>query len=64
VLLWLCHDLYYSPNIIWVIKQDSIEGACGTQRGKEKYPGRDLMEKTEGKRPFGILGCRWEQSTR
>jgi len=55
--------LYYSPNIIWVIKEDDIDGVCGTQRGKEKYTGRDLMWKTEGKRPLGIPRCRWEQST-
>jgi hypothetical protein len=55
--------LYYSPNITWVIKDDDSDGVCGTHRRKEKYAGRDLMGKPEGKRLLGIPRYRWEQST-
>jgi hypothetical protein len=55
--------VYYSPNIIWLIKADDIGGACGTYRGEEKYAGRGLVQKTEGMRPLGKPRCIWEQST-
>ena len=63
VLVRLCHSLYYSLNIIWAIMEDNIDGLCGTQRGKEKYTGRELMGKPEGKRPLGIPRSRWKHST-
>jgi hypothetical protein len=48
------NDLYYSPNIVWVIKSRRMiwEGHVGRM-----WEGRDvcriLVGKREGKRPFG-----------
>jgi hypothetical protein len=55
------NDLYFSSNIIWLIKlrRISLVGhiACmGERRGAYKV----LVGKHEGKRPLGRSRCRWE----
>jgi hypothetical protein len=45
------HDLYYSPNIIWVVKSKRIKWVeHGAHGGQKKNFGRFLVWKPEGKR--------------
>ena len=46
------NDLYYSPNIVRVIKSRRIKWACSMYGGEERLY-TILAEKPEGKRPFG-----------
>jgi hypothetical protein len=55
------HDLYFSPNIVRVIKSRmGWEGHVA--RGEEKGVYRVLVGKPEGKRPLGRPRCRWEDN--
>jgi hypothetical protein len=54
------NDLYYSPDIVWVIKLRRIRwvghvGHMGERRGIYRV----FMGKPEGKRPLGRPRCRW-----
>jgi hypothetical protein len=55
------NDLYYSPNIFWVIKWRRVRWAGHVARmGKRKGIYRVLVGKPEGKRPLWRPGCGWE----
>jgi len=58
------HDLYSSPNIIPVIKNNGMGGACRTCGGEQScIQGFSyLARKREEKRPFRRPGCRWEDN--
>jgi len=54
------NDLYYSPNIVEVIRLRKMRWAVHVARMKERrgvY--RFLVEKPEGKRPLGRPSRRW-----
>ena len=57
------HDLYHSPNTIWVIKSRRMRWlghvVC---MGKRMGAYRVLMEKPEGKRSLGKPRQRWEDN--
>jgi len=45
------HDLYYSPNIIWVVKSKGLKWVeHGAYRGQKKNFSSCLVWKPEGKR--------------
>jgi hypothetical protein len=56
-------DLYSLPNIIWVIKlrrmRWAVHVAC---MGERRGACRVLVEKHEGRRPFGRPRLRWEDN--
>jgi hypothetical protein len=61
------HDLYSSPNIIWVIKsrRNRKSWRVPSMGRGEMYTGRgvlyrDLVVNPEGKRPLGRPSRRWE----
>jgi hypothetical protein len=57
------HDLYSSPNIVWVMKSGRMRWAEHVaQMGKVRDVYRVLMEKPEGKRPLGRQRRRWEDN--
>jgi hypothetical protein len=59
------HNLYSSPNIIRQIKSRLMRWAGHVARmGKERKVYKVLMGKSEGKIPFGIPRCRWEEGIR
>jgi len=54
------NDLYFSPNIVRVIKSRRMRWAGHAVRiGEESGAYRVLVEKPEGKRPLGRPRCRW-----
>jgi hypothetical protein len=54
------HNLYYSPNIIRMIKTRRVRCAGHVARkGEKRYACRTLVGKPEGKRPLGRPRCRW-----
>jgi hypothetical protein len=57
------YALYSSPNIIRVIKSRSMirAGACSTY-GDRRSACRVLVGKTDGRRPLGRYGRRWEDN--
>jgi hypothetical protein len=57
------HDLYFSPNIIRVIKSKRMRWAGHVARiveGRGAY--RVLMGRPEGRRPLGKPRCKWEDN--
>jgi hypothetical protein len=54
------NDLYFSPNIVRVIKSRRMRWAGHVARmGEEKGANRVLVEKPDGRRPMGRPRCRW-----
>jgi hypothetical protein len=57
------HSLYYSPNIIRVIKSRRMRWAGHVARvGERRGVYRVLFGRTEGKRPLGRPRRRWEDN--
>jgi transposase len=57
------HSLYYSPNIVRVIKARRMRWAGHVARmGKGRGVRRILVERPEGKRPLGRPRRRWEDN--
>jgi hypothetical protein len=58
------HNMYYSPNIIRIIKfkEDEMGRTCSTYGG-EKSAYSASIGKCEGKRPVGRQRRKWEDST-
>jgi hypothetical protein len=57
------HDLYFSPNIVRVIKLQRMRSAGHVaQMGEEKAVYRALVGKPEGKRPLARPRHRWEDN--
>ena len=57
------NDLYFSPNIVWVIKSRRKRWAGHVARTEEgRGVHKVLVGKTEGKRPLGRLRRRWEDN--
>jgi hypothetical protein len=55
------HDLYFSPNIVRVIKRRRMRWAGHVARmGEGKGAYRGLVGRPEGKRPLGRPRRRWE----
>jgi hypothetical protein len=53
------HNLYFSPNIIRMIKSRRIRWAGHVaQMGEKRNTYRTLVRKPEGKRPLGRPRCR------
>jgi len=48
-------------DIVIVIQEDEMGGACGTYGGLGKCI-QDLVGKLQGKRSLGRPGCRWEDN--
>ena len=54
------HNLYYSPNILRVIKSRRMRWAGNMARmGEERGVYRVLLGKPDGERPLGRPRCRW-----
>jgi hypothetical protein len=59
------HDLYFSPNIVRVIKSRRMRWAGHVARmGRRWIVYRVLVGKPEGKRPMGRPRRRWEDNIR
>jgi hypothetical protein len=59
------HDLYYSPNIVRVIKSRRMRWVGYVARvGEERGVYKVLVGKPEGKRPLGRPRRRWEDNIR
>ena len=57
------YDLYYSPNIVWVIKSRRMRWAGHVARmGEKRAVYRVLVAKPEGKRPAGRSRLRREDN--
>jgi hypothetical protein len=57
------NDLYFSPNIILVIKSRGMMWAVHVARmGERRGVYRILVGKYEGKRPLGNSGLEWEDN--
>jgi hypothetical protein len=57
------HYLYFSPNIVWVIKSRRIRRAEHVARmGERRVLYRVLVGKRERKRPLGRPRRRWEDN--
>ena len=57
------NDLYWSPDIVRVIKSRRMRRARHVARMRERRDGyRVLVEKTEGKKPLGRSRNRWEDN--
>jgi hypothetical protein len=59
------HNLYYSPNIVRVIKSRGMRWAghsAGLEEGRGVY--RVLVGRPEGKRPLGRPRRRWEDNNK
>ena len=55
------NDVYFSPNIVWVIKSRRMRWVGHVAHmGERRGIYRDLVGKAEGKRPLGKPKCRWE----
>jgi len=55
------NDLYSLPNIVRVVKSRRMSWAGNVARlGEDKGVYRVLVERPEGRRPFGRPRCRWE----
>jgi len=58
-------DLYYSPNIVWVIKSRRMRWAGHVAcMGAERGVHRVLVGKLEGKRPLGRPRLGWVDNSR
>jgi hypothetical protein len=59
------HDLYFSPNIVRVIKSITMRWAGHvTRMGEERGVYRVLVRRPEGKRPLWRPRLRWEDTIR
>jgi hypothetical protein len=58
------HDLYTSPNIVWVIKSKMRWAGQVARMVQERGLYKVLAGKPEGKRPLGRLRSRWEDNVR
>jgi hypothetical protein len=59
------HDLYFSPNIVRVMKSSTLRWAGHVARlGEERDVCRDLVGKSDGKEPLGRPRHRWEDNIR
>jgi len=59
------HNLYSSPNIVWVIKWRRMRWAGHVARmGEERGVYRVLVRKPDGKRPLGRPKRRWVDNIR
>ena len=59
------NDLYYSPNIMWVIKSRRMRWTGHVARmGEESGVYRVLVGKPEGRSPLGRPGRRWVDNIR
>jgi len=59
------NDLYFSPNIVRVIKSRRMRWAGHVARmGEDRGLYRILVGKPEGKSPLGRPRCRWVDNTR
>jgi len=57
------NDLYFSPNIVRMIKSRKIRWVGHVARmGESRGAYRVLVGKPEGKRPFGRPRLRWEDN--
>jgi hypothetical protein len=57
------HNLYFSPNIIRVIKSRRMRWAGNVARmGEGRGVYRLLIGRLEGKRPLGRPRCRWQNN--
>jgi hypothetical protein len=57
------NDLYFLPNIVWVVKSRRMRWAGHLARvGVNRGVHRVLVGKPEGKRPLGRPGSRWEDN--
>jgi hypothetical protein len=57
------NDLYYLPNIVWVVKSRRMRRAGHVARmGEDRGVHRVLVERPEGKRPLGRPRRRWEDN--
>jgi hypothetical protein len=53
------YDLYFSQNVIWVIKSRMMRWAGHVTYIENINTYTVLMKKPEGKRPLGRPKCRW-----
>jgi hypothetical protein len=59
------HDLYYTPNIVLVIKSRRMRWAGHVARMRVlRGVYRVFVGKSEGKRPLWRRSCRWEDNIR
>jgi hypothetical protein len=56
------NDLYFSPNVVWVIKLRMRWAGHGAHMGERRGVYRILLGKHEGKRSLGRPRHRWEGS--
>jgi hypothetical protein len=57
------HDLYSSPNIVWVIKSRRMRWVGHVAHmGEERGVFQGFCGKPEGKRPMGRARHRWEDN--
>jgi hypothetical protein len=57
------HDLYSSPNIVWVIKSSRMRWAGHVAHmGEGRGPYKVLVGRPKGKRPLGRPRHRWEDN--
>jgi hypothetical protein len=56
------HDLYSSPNTVWVIKSRMRWTGRVAQMGEDRGVYRVLVGKPKGKRPLGRTRHRWEDN--
>jgi len=47
------HDLYFSPNMIRIIKEDEMGGACNIHEREKRNVYKIVVGIPEGKRPLG-----------
>jgi hypothetical protein len=58
------NNVYYSPNIVWVIKSRRMRwtGHVASMVEEKRGEYRVLVRKPEGRSPFGRPRCRWENN--
>jgi hypothetical protein len=57
------HKLYFSPNIVWMVKSRRIRRVGNvTRMGWNRSAQSVLVGKGEGQKPLGRLGLKWEDN--